>query len=1268
VENDLTVDETSIRQWADRHECRRSIPILVRRLIRETTPSLSSLRFPGNEAVDLPGLDGEAQNGNATIWVPEGRSVWEIGCNAEPRAKAQEDYLKRTDEVPEEVRGLSSFVFVTPRRWNRKTEWLVERRREGAWASVHAYDATDLEAWLEEAPATTRWIGEMLGIACPGLMTPHEWWNRWATACAPPISKGLVSNRRYNEHVILLSKLRDGDGVISIQADDRKEAVAFVVASLIEADALDLLDRTLLATSGGVRIPAIRNKLIVIADIDEGEEPDFGDRRGLTIVRPYPKGRLDVQDAILLSHVPSDIFRGELEAMGLSREEAESRSLQTGHSVAVLRRQLSSDPEVKRPPWARDRTSSKLLLPFALAGAWIEHRNTDDEAVLQLLGELGDGEVESIRDQLLALDDAPIARYGNVNVIVSQLDALFAVGPYIERDDLERFFQLVPELFGDRDPALDLPRDQWWMANVLGKARNYSAAMLAGLGDALCILSIHGAQICGDRLNTDLGNRAGRVVRSLLAEADDDRWLTIRGHLRILAEASPTSFLDCMENELRKADPPIKAIMGTTGGASGGECLRTNLLWALEQLAWHPAYFPRVAEIVFRLRRIEVEDNWSNSPKSTARSLFLAWLPSTCLGVADRMRVLSRLSEHFRDQAIDVCVALLPGGGPAWASRTVRPQWRQLGAEVPEPTNIDVRDAAIEASRILLELAPFTKSELRQTIEVATRLHPDDLKRLVLEVERWAGDAEDIDCAELRHVLRHRDVLRAYQETADEGDLAAALHRMGDALEPADPRARHRWLFENSHVEWRALVEGEMHGRMSWQDRQALVQDKRREAVADIQNECGEDAIFPFALSVAQPELVAEILAPPDAAVEDVVGWVQSALEAIPSLASDAFLRQILWSAGRNNSLCALTEDLLGNGFLEFAEQRRRFAEHLPGLPAGWRVAEALGDDIESTYWNTVHIRIFNDSDAESIEHAPLKLLEANRPRAAFLALEAVRQRLSAGTWVRILQAIARGAEPEGPFPSAYSLDEVFEYLDAAYEVSNQQIANLELPFVPILCQYGHRNHERKLAIHLELARDPALFVQLLTWQYRRRDGAIEGEQQELSAEHQEQLAQIAYHALAGWKEVPGLGENGEIDAEEFTRWALNAFQISTEMDRREVAEAHFAALLARLARRRGWDAWLPECVLDLLDRPEHSSLRERFDLGVRNARGVTSRGPYDGGEQERKLAGRYRDLAVRYENSHPRVSAMLISIAEGYEWDGRREDDQAAVNERWHP
>ncbi|MEH7827211.1 hypothetical protein [Gemmobacter denitrificans] len=1263
----MPIDETAIRLWAERHECRRNLPILVRRLLRETVPSLVSMRFPGNEAVDLAGLDGQAESSVATRWVPAGPSIWELGCNLDPRSKAQDDYQKRTDQIPEAQRLNTHFVFVTPRRWNTKDQWLTERRQASEWASVNAYDAIDLETWLEEAPVTSRWLGELLGVAERGVKTPEEWWQAWATASVPPITKKLVATRRHNERATLLQKLRDREQIVPVQADDKAEAVAFVVATLIEEDALDLLDKTLVASSADARIPSSSNHLIVISDVAEGVELDFGDRRNLTIVRTYPKGRLDVREPLLLSHVPSETFRSQLEEMGIPRDEAETLARKVGHSVPVLRRQLSRDPDVRRPVWARDRPSAKRLLPFALAGSWVERENVDDASIVELLGEIEAGELVEVRDALLALDDAPIARYGNVNVVVSQLDAIFAVGPHIERGDLDRFFALVPELLGDRDPALDLPQDQWYMAGVLGHGRKFSNALLSGVGDALCILSVHGSEICGNRLGVDLAFRAGQVVRDLMLNATEDRWLSIRGYLRTLAEAAPSVFLDCLEAELRKPEPPIRAIMGTTEGFVSGECLRTNLLWALELLAWHPVHFSRVAEIVFELRRLEAADNWSNSPKSTARSLFLAWLPATALSVGDRMQVLRRMSGRFRNPVLDVCMCLLPGGSPGFATRTARPHWRELAAEVPEPTNGDVRLAAIEASHLMLDMSPFTKGELERLLEVSTRLHPDDFSRLILEVERWSLAAGDEDKAELRHQLRRRDVMRAYQEGEEAEELAAGLHRMEVALEPQSPTARHRWLFESPYVEWRALVQEEGEGRMSWQERNALVEDRRRTALAEIEAQMGLDAIMPFALSVKHPELVAQILVPQGAPVDSTCQWIEATLRGGITEKSSSFLRQLLWSAAQND-IRAVVGRLMDVGLLSEADVRQRFAEHLPGTSLGWEVAEMLGPDVASAFWSTASIRIWDDTTPEAADYAVARLLQEQRPRSAFSSLSLSRNLLSAERWVEILQAISRGEEPDGPFPNSHHLDEVFQLLDAEAEVADHQIAGLELPFVPLLCSYGHRNHERTLAVHREMARDPALFVQLLSWHYRRRDGAIDPDHEALSAERRKFLAELAYHTLEGWNRIPGIGQDGTVSQFEFNAWAEQAMQMADAADRREVAEIHFGALLARFARKRAWDDWLPTCVLDFLDRPECAGLRERFDLGVRNARGVTTRSPFDGGEQERRLAGRYRELAGRYGNSHPRVAEMLVTIAESYEWDARREDERAAVGERWHP
>ena len=77
----------------------------------------------------------------------------------------------------------------------------------------------------------------------------------------------------------------------------------------------------------------------------------------------------------------------------------------------------------------------------------------------------------------------------------------------------------------------------------------------------------------------------------------------------------------------------------------------------------------------------------------------------------------------------------------------------------------------------------------------------------------------------------------------------------------------------------------------------------------------------------------------------------------------------------------------------------------------------------------------------------------------------------------------------------------------------------------------------------------------------------------------------------------------------------------------------------------------------DALDRPKLEEMRTGFAIGTRNARGGTSRSPFEGGDQERDLSAHYRRQTERIQYTHPNIAATMKQIAEGYEHEGRRED-----------
>lgn len=115
----MLISERQIRAWAERRDAEGELPLLVRRLIGRVA-TVTAIAMPGGDAVNSPGWDGVvvAETGNA--WVPAGRSCWEMGRDHSPAGKAGREYTRRTSQTPADIRRDTTFVFVTPRRWDGK--------------------------------------------------------------------------------------------------------------------------------------------------------------------------------------------------------------------------------------------------------------------------------------------------------------------------------------------------------------------------------------------------------------------------------------------------------------------------------------------------------------------------------------------------------------------------------------------------------------------------------------------------------------------------------------------------------------------------------------------------------------------------------------------------------------------------------------------------------------------------------------------------------------------------------------------------------------------------------------------------------------------------------------------------------------------------------------------------------------------------------------------------------------------------------------------
>ena len=212
-------------------------------------------------------------------------------------------------------------------------------------------------------------------------------------------------------------------------------------------------------------------------------------------------------------------------------------------------------------------------------------------------------------------------------------------------------------------------------------------------------------------------------------------------------------------------------------------------------------------------------------------------------------------------------------------------------------------------------------------------------------------------------------------------------------------------------------------------------------------------------------------------------------------------------------------------------------------------------------------------------------------------------------------------------------------------------IARLEIPYLEIL------DHNRpQLALHRLVVREPSLFADVITWAFKRADGEAE---ESVDDEVLGRRAPVAFNVLWKLRLLPGLMEDGSVEVEVLSTWVNEARRMCRERDREDIGDQQIGQMLANAPV--GEDGiWPCEPVRDLLDDLASRDIGIGFTTGKTNLRGMTSRGVFDGGSQERSLVDKYRQDSARIGARWPFTARLLRQLATGYEVEARREDQQA--------
>jgi hypothetical protein len=1255
---DLLVDATDLEQWADRRDAQADLPELVRSLVLATTPRLTRLSMRAGEGVGLPGWDGvvEAEEGHA--FVPQGLSCWEFSTAGNVARKLEADYRKRCGDPRGVDPARATLVFVTPRRFPRKDRWIEERRREGRWRDVRAYDADDLVAWLTCAPAVHTQLSIRLGKRPQDVEDLQTFWRDWSTSTRPPLPPALVLAGRGD----VVRKIHEWVGgaaaALALQADSRAEALAVFAAALQElpAAARDrAFSRALAVRSQAAwdQLLGSRARLLLVRDFDDREIGIRGAlQAGHHVLIPLDRSDTNYGGAVLVPPLSRDDVAKTLADLGFTQEQARDLAGLARRSLSAFRRKLAVSPAVQQPIWARPDQGSSLI-PALLAGAWRDDSEGDREALAEFAGRPYEGFAEALRRWLYE-PEPPIRRTGEAWYLVSREEAWLLLGRYLTRDHLERFARVALEVLGTPDPRFDLPPDQRWMAGALGRAPRWSTLLRDGLAEGLAVLGTRGQEVPADAAIRP-ADHARRIVHDLLQRANADwrLWASLSPVLPLLAEAAPDEFLQAVDEGVRGDSPVLLRLFTDQGAGLFASSPHTGLLRALETLAWNPEHLGYAARLLARLARLDPGGRLRNRPQASLRAIFLLRLPQTGADLDQRLRVLDSLRQSEPDGAWRLMVDLLPKRFDA-GNYTAKPRWREWCPDQPPGVTWgehgravreviarvleDARSSGARWAEVIAALPEFPLAEQDAAVERLQRLDLDGLAR---------EDRAAVWEALRRLVAKHRTFADA--DWALPPERVARVESLLPRFEPGEPSVRYGWLFEDAPD----LPEG--HSRKWEPPYQEALQRARAEAVQRIYESGELEALLAFAGEVRRPDEVGATLARTGlaAALEDeLLGTSLASANAARARFAAGFVRGRIATAG----VPWAEAKLVGKGPRWTAAQRAEVLLCLPNVPDTWDLAAGLGEETERTYWARNWPYGIGRAHAE---RAARSFLKHGRPYAAAELLareENPPAPLVADALEAVLQAPPGSDQPTSFF--IHKLPHLLARLAASQVVDESRVARLEWAFLPLL---GHDWSPQTL--HRELARNPEFFVEIVSLVFRGQ-----GEEPREVSEEDQARAERGFRLLDAWRTLPGTTGSAEIDAAQLRAWVDHARNLLRSCARLDIGDRIIGQTLS--GSPPGPDgAWPHPAVRDLIEDVASADLEKGVVIGVHGNRGGAWRNLLEGGAQEWQSADTYDRHARAVADRWPRTAALLRGLADTYRNQAEREDQRARLREdldRW--
>ena len=1076
-----------------------------------------------------------------------------------------------------------------------------------------------------------------------GITKSSVYWEQWASG---------PHDIRLNTSILLAGREEEKQKVVEscnapcclyVEAASIKEAKAFVVASIISESSV-LIERAVVATNNEAYKDIVENcnGMIFITDIQENAH--YVVSRGHTVILCIcPSDKSNDACTIHLPILDREGFISSLVGIGINDDKARSLAVDSMRDISILRNLLEFTDETS--VW-QTTENIRLIIPALLLGEWNEDWQDDRDLVKLMTGKEYDTYIEEITP-LLFVDEAPLIRIGKIWKIKSPYDLLKQLVVYITSSHLERFAEVAEWVLQDEDPDAEDKMNEkglrWWQ-----NKQAFSGQIKEGVFQSLTLLSI---VTCHFQNNKDWVNS---FIENKFNDFDLKRYLTHRHNLQWLVEASPSSFVKFIQNDIKKGSPLLNQIMDVKHkdfSIIGTEIYYTELLFTLETLAWDEQYLFDTTDILMYLCSYPNNSNYANKPINTLLSIYRFGLPQTYAPFETRLEILKSCATKHSKTISSLCVLLLKGLSEQVFMPNAHFRWRMRERKessnyIPSIPTTHV----IAIGQLLLATSEFSVENIKEMVNLSFDNYLICCRTMFLDAiskhkDRIKGNEEITACIreEINWHLQYKDTDWALSK----GELEHFEKFLGE-IESDDILIRNKYIFENPFINEADLNDYEK----DFPKRNRETREVRAKIIKQIIDEKGLYAVWSFAEIVKYKEGVAN-------AIFDLYGtnirgeiYKKYCNGDLSKIFVNRYFSSV-YSGQGESAYMSIIEELSS-----ISQKHISIILSAPGYKQTLAdFASTLNKNVEKEYWEDVNILSCPEEEYGSIIW---KLCSVKRYTDILYIIRIKNNEniIATDIKIRMLYEVITNGAWDVLRNHIYEISEILKAISLPKD-NTQKSLLLQMEFI----MYDNLRHYMNIhEIHLmqEINKEPSLLMEIYALVFKAEDGVEEKcPKDNTQIKSKLAMAQLAYRFIFNYHEVPCSAPTREVNENALSEYFEELKRLAKQYHRTSILPKIIGRILGNFRETEDYPS---EIFCRFVEHFNDNRIDSEIRRVLFNRRVMTTRSPFEGGAIERhhiQTFKKYRDKA-RYHS--PRLTHIFENLIKEFQQMEEKADNEAKL------